>query len=83
MGIALVGVKSVNKSYLTVKRVFLVTASIFLQSGDILLDDPASGGNLTVHRDQRVLATVKRTHVCINAMLKAEIIKSMEDNKGC
>ena len=76
-----VEVKSVNKSYLAVKRVFLVAASTFLESGDILLDDPASGEDLTVHRNQKVVATVKQTRVGIDSMLKAEIIMLIEDNE--
>jgi hypothetical protein len=71
-----------NKTYLAVKRVLLVAASTYIESGDILVHDLANNGNLTVYRDQKIIATIKGTVVGIKGMLRAEIIKLIDDVKG-
>jgi len=67
-----------TKSYLTLKRLFLTLANIYLEKGDILVYDAAAkANNLTVYRGGDLVKTVTHSPVGISALVRAGTLQEL------
>ena len=71
-----------KKSYLTLKRILLSAANMYLEKGDILVYDAlAKQNNLTIYRSGALIKSVPHSHLGISALVHAGTIEELNGLK--